>query len=381
MQVRIDRETFLKGLSKVLGVVERKTTMPMLSNTLLDATDDGKISLTGTNLDVGAIGSYEANVKKPGRVVLDAKRLHDIVRELEGSEVSLVRSERRSGDEEGTNYWVEVTAGKAKFRIAGLAPDEFPPLPDFAKAKPIKIEASTLCEMIDKTQFSISTDETRYNMSGVLFEALKDDKKLRMVSTDTHRLSLVDREVSTLPNLDTGVILPRKGVAELRKLAEEAGDADIEFGLSGTTAMARFDSYTLVMRLVEGTFPSYQQVVPAPESHNKTLTIDRTDFIKVLRRVSILSVDRIKGVKFEVSKKLLVLSASNPEFGEAREEFDAQYSGDDLVIGFNAKYILDALNVISGEKVEFLLNNDSAPGVLRDVDDPSFTYVIMPMRI
>lgn len=383
MKLRIERETFLKGLAKVLGVVERKSTMPILSNTLLDAKDDGTIELTGTNLDVGAVGSYEATVKEPGRVTLEAKRLHDIVRELDADEVVLARSDKRNVEGDEASYWVEVSAGKANFRIAGLSPDQFPALPPVERAKPVSIPADALRQMIDKTQFSISTDETRYNMSGVFFQGVAEGSKklLRMVSTDTHRLSLIDHEVSEVPELGDGVILPRKGVTELRKLAEEAGDELIEFGLSGTTAMARYGSYTLVMRLVEGQFPSYEQVIPKRDDQNKALTISRTEFAAVLRRVSILSTDRIRGVKFDLSKKALVLSASNPEFGEAREEFEGQYEGDELSIGFNARYLLDALGVLDTDEVVFRLNNDSAPGVLYAAGDESYTYVIMPMRI
>lgn len=383
MQIKIERETFLKGLAKVLGVVERKSTMPILSNTLLDARDDGTIQLIGTNLDVGGVGTYTAEVKKAGRVALDARRLHDIVRELEGDDVTLQRTDKRGGDDEATNYWVEVRAGKANFRIAGLPPDEFPALPDTGEAKPVNIAAATLREMIDKTQFSISTDETRYNMNGVYFEAVEEGGKklLRMVSTDTHRLSLIDHEVDDLPKFDQGVILPRKGVGELRKLADEAGDNPIEIGVAGNTAMAQFDNYLLVMRLVEGQFPAYRQVIPNPDDQNKKLTLSKDDFAAVLRRVSILSSDRIKGVKFELSKDTRVLTASNPEFGEAREEFDGSYDGDELTIGFNAKYLLDALGVLDGDEVSLLLNNDSAPGVLHEVGNESYTYVIMPMRI
>ncbi len=371
MEIRVERETFLKGLSKVLGVVERKSTMPILSNTLIEASAD-EIRLTGTDLDVGTVTSYPADVVKPGKVAVDARKLHDIVKEIAEGRVALKRLD---------NHWLEVSAGKARFKITGLSPDEFPNLPDVSGAKLASVPSKILAEMLDKTSFCVSTDETRYNMSGVFVEKASEEKKsgLRMVSTDTHRLAKIEKTLDKAPELPAGVILPRKGVAEIRKLAEEAGDAGVEIGFSAGNAVARSGKTTLVMRLIEGQFPPYASVLP--KGNNKVLALDRNRFAASLRRISVLSTDRIKGVKLEMSKNGLVLSASNPDFGEAREEVEADFNGTPLEIGFNAKYLLDALTAIGEEVVELALADDSSPGVLRGKGNADYLYVIMPMRI
>lgn len=373
MEIRVERETFLKGLGKVLGVVERKSTMPILSNTLIEATAD-EVRLTGTDLDVGTVSSWPAEVAKAGRVAVDARKLHDIVKEIAESRISLKKLD---------NNWLEVQAGKAKFKITGLSPDEFPNLPDIGSAKFAPIPAKVLAEMLDKTAFSVSTDETRYNMSGVYMEksAAEGSRKagLRMVSTDTHRLSKIEKPLEKAPEIAAGVILPRKGVAEMRKLADEAGDGAVEIGFAAGNAVARAGKTVVVMRLIEGQFPPYASVLP--KGSNRTLAVDRGRFAASLRRISVLSSERIKGVKLEMSKTGLVLSASNPEFGEAREEVEADFTGDSLEIGFNAKYLLDALAVLSEETVELSLSDDSSPGVLRAKGNADFLYVIMPMRI
>lgn len=370
MEIKVERETFLKGLGRVLGVVERKSTMPILSNTLLAVTGT-EVTMTGTDLDVGTVTSYPVEGAKAGRVAVDARKLHDIVKEITEPKISLKRLD---------NNWLEVSAGKARFKITGLSPDEFPNLPDVASAKFAAIPAKTLAEMLDKTAFSVSTDETRYNMSGVFVEKGEDGKKavLRMVSTDTHRLSKIEKTLDKAPELPAGAILPRKGVAEIRKLCDEAGDGAVELGFAAGNAVARSGKTVVVMRLVEGQFPPYGSVIP--KSSTGIMGVDRNRFAASLRRISVLSSERIKGVKLEISKGGLVISASNPEFGEAREELEVD-TPLALEIGFNAKYLLDALAVMTEDVVELSLTDDSSPGVLRGKGNADYLYVIMPMRI
>lgn len=370
MEIKVERETFLKGLSRVLGVVERKSTMPILSNTLLAVTGTD-VTMTGTDLDVGTVTSYPAEGAKAGRVAVDARKLHDIVKEITEPKIQLKRLE---------NNWLEVSAGKARFKITGLSPDEFPNLPDVASAKYSAIPAKVLAEMLDKTAFSVSTDETRYNMSGVFIEKAEDGNKplLRMVSTDTHRLSKIEKTLDKAPELASGVILPRKGVAEIRKLCDEAGEGTVELGFAAGNAVARSGKTVVVMRLVEGQFPPYASVIP--KGSTGVLAVDRQRLAACLRRISVLSSERIKGVKLEMTKGQLVISASNPEFGEAREELEVD-SPLTMEIGFNAKYLLDALAVMSEDVVELTLTDDSSPGVLRGKGNSDYLYVIMPMRI
>lgn len=373
MELRVDRETLLKGLAKVLGVVERKSTMPILSNTLLEASGE-TLKLTGTDLDVGTVSSYPAEVAKTGRVAVDARKLHDIVKEIGEGRVALKRLD---------NNWLDVSAGKARFKITGLSPDEYPNLPDVASARTAAVPGKVLAEMLDKTSFSVSTDETRYNMSGVFVEKAPAEGSrkagLRMVSTDTHRLSKIEKELTKVPEMASGVILPRKGVVEMRRLAEEVGEGAVELGFASGNAVAKAGQTVVVMRLIEGQFPPYASVLP--KNNTRTLTIDRLRFAAALRRISVLSSERIKGVKLELGKQGLTLSASNPEFGEAHEEIEADYAGEALEIGFNAKYLLDALSVLTEEVVELSLADDSSPGVLRGKGGADYLYVIMPMRI
>lgn len=402
MQIRVERKTFFKELARTLGVVERKSTMPILANVLLETVGNNELKLTATNLDVGIIGTCEADVKKSGRVAIDVKHLHDVVRELDAekgsSKITETKSMASSPVPSTTNFyknessapiflnslenhWIELIAGKAKFKIAGLAPDEFPALPDVESAKPVPIQASAIRAMLDRTAFSMSTDETRYNMNGLYFERVQENGKtlLRMVSTDTHRLSLVDQEVEKGPELKEGIILPRKGIAELRKLADDAGEDDVLFGVSGGTVLAKHGQTSLIMRLVEGQFPSYDQVIP--KSNNNTMTLSKDRFVSTLRRVSVLSSDRVRGVRFQFKPNLMVLTASNPDFGEAHEEVEVNYKGDPITVGFNAKYLLDALSVLQNDEVSFSLLDDSSPGLLRGIGEDSYTHVIMPMRI
>src|SRR5262245_47491443 len=337
MEFKIKRNPFLDALSWTQSVVERKTTMPILSNTLLEV-GNKKVRIMATDLEVGVITQVNADVTEDGKICVLAKSLYDIVKELSGDEVKIRRKEQNR---------LEVSAGKSHFKIVGLPPEEFPSLPTPDEKNSYPLEASGLKGMLEKTIFAISNDESRYNLHGVYLERI-GDKTLRMVATDGHRLSYVDRQVSQPIQLAKGVIIPKKAVYELKRLVSEAPggeaaeDLPVRLSIDGRNLVTQRGGVTLIARLIDGEFPDYQRVIPKPQG--KAAILDRSSFVGGLKRVSLLVSDRTRGIKFNFSSGLLELSTSNPDLGEAREELAADYKGDHLKIGFNARYFLDTLS-------------------------------------
>ncbi len=372
MEIKITRTELLKGLGLVQSIVERKTTMPILANVLLEANKKA-LSITATDLEVGVNCSYNADVLEEGRVTVHAKSLYDIVKELPDDTVHFTMKD---------GNWVEICCGKSTFRIVGLSPDEFPKLPKREGGQTQRTEAALLREMIDKTAFAMSSDETRYNLNGVYtdFSGGEDGKTVLMVATDGHRLSVVKRKVGSKWNFPKGAIVPRKGVMELRRLTETGpADAPIDLWADKKHVIAYRDNTTLVIRLIDGQFPPYEQVMP--KRSKRTLALNRSELIHALKRVSVLSTDRARGVKFAFSPNNLDISASNPDLGEAKEELAAEYKGEAFEIGFNAKYFIDALSAINDEQAILQLGDETSPCVIGSEYDREFTHVIMPMRL
>lgn len=370
VEFRISKDEFLKGLSVAQSVVEKRNTMPILSNILIRGAG-GQLQLVATDLEVGVSSRIAADIVTGGSLSINAKKLYDIVKELPEGEIRV-----RGG--EGFN--VEISARRSRFNILGLDPEDFPSVQEHPDAAYFTLPAAVLADMIAKTIFAVSTDETRFNLNGIFVE--RGPKGLRLVATDGHRLSMVEREVDNIENfeLSKGVIVPRKGFAEL---AKHLDGGQFEFGVSGNSAVGRRDGLVISMRLIDGDFPDYKVVIP--KSSEKKAYLDRIAFSDSLRRVSLLSPEKFKGVKLSLSSGTLRVSSSNPEMGEATEEIDAEYKGDPLDIGFNARYLLDALAEIGTEKVYVGLNDDVSQGVLSPVvegqADLSYVNVVMPMRI
>jgi DNA polymerase-3 subunit beta len=371
MEVSLRREDLVRGLHIVQGVVERRNTLPILANVLLEPAESG-IALTATDMEVGLRGIVPAQVKKKGAVTLNARKLYEIAREVTGDEVVLKSTQPG---------WVDVLAGRSKFKIVSLEPKDFPQLPlgpDAPAGVGIRIAAGTLREMIDKTLFAVSSDETRFNLSGV-FVTNGEEGSLRMVATDGHRLALVDRRVPDA-RIDRGVIMPRKGLIEARKLLDEAEDDELTVTIAPKEVRLVLRSVSFFMRLVEGEFPDYRQVIPgAPRAQARA---NRDDLLAALRRISLLASERSRGVKLSLEKGKLGLSASNPDQGEASEDVEVSYGGDPLTIGFNARYLIDVLQVHGeGDVIELSFTDEVGPGVLHGSQDPEYTYVVMPMRL
>ena len=371
MEVSVRREDLVRGLHLVQGVVERRNTLPILANVLIESAEGG-ITLTATDMEVGLRDAVAAQVKKKGAVTVNARKLYEIAREAAAEEIVLKVSQ--SG-------WLDVLAGRSKFKIVSLDPKDFPQLPlsdDGPQGVRVRIAAGTLREMIDKTLFSVSTDETRFNLSGV-FMTTGENGALRMVATDGHRLAMVDRQVPEA-KLDRGVIMPRKGLVEARKLLEEVDDGDLTLVISVKDVRITMPSVSFFMRLVEGEFPDYRQVIPG--AARVQVRANRDDLLAALRRISLLASERSRGVKFHLERGKLDISASNPDQGEASEDIEVSYAGEVLTVGFNARYLIDALTVhAQGDVIEIGLTDEVGPGVLRGSQDPDFTYVVMPMRL
>lgn len=372
MEFRIDKETFLKALQKVQGIVERRNTMPILSNVLIEAAQE-RIHITATDLEVGMKSSYPTEVVSEGKITVSAKKIYEIIKELSDEKILFSTKE---------NDWVEIRCGKAHFTIVGLSSDEFPYFPKVNDDSFINLNNAILREMIEKTSYAICHDETKYNLNGVFVKALEESGKniLRMVATDGHRLSIAERDFSGAISreLGKGVIFPKKGIFELKKMTEEE-DGEILLGFMDNNAVIKKGNTIVVMRLVDGEFPDYTRVVP--QNNDKTVRANREILLHSLRRMAILSSEKFKGIKFDIKGGVMEISSSNPELGEAREELEIDYAGDPMTSRFNARYLIDVLSVLNETEVELLLKDDLSPAIMRPAGDGGFLSVIMPMRL
>jgi len=375
MEFSIQTEELTKGLYRAQGIVEKKTSMPILSNVLFEASDDGKVSITATDLEVGMSCEHPAEVKKSGSITISARHLYEIVRSLPKGKVTIRKL---------PNNWAEVKSEvedrNIEYKMLGMAPEDFQALPELTRAKMFTVFLSELKEMIEKTSYAVSNDETRYNLNGAFLEHVGDGI-FRMVATDGHRLSMLEARLSENPSeveFKKGVIIPRKGLLEIKRLLEsEEGLCHI--GMDSNNLLFKMENVTVVMRLLDGQFPEYQHVVP--DKQNINLRIDRKQLMDSLRRISIISSDRTLGVKLVIKKNLLVVTTSNPDLGEAREDIKIENTEFEITVGFNARYLIDALTAIDSEDVELSLEDDLSPGVLRPLGNERYTCVVMPMRI
>ncbi len=371
MEVSLKRDDLARGLHLVQGVVERRNTLPILANVLIEPAEGG-IALTATDMEVGLRARVPAEVKGKGAVTVNARKLYEISRELAADELVLKSS---------VAGWVDVLAGRSKFKVVSLDAKDFPQLPlnsDQKGGVELNIPVETLREMIDKTLFAVSTDETRFNLSGVFMEA-GEKSTLRMVATDGHRLAKIERQLADV-KLGRGVIMPRKGLIEARKLIDEVGQGELVLVVSEKDVRVSAASVSFFMRLVEGEFPDYKQVIPA--AVRAKARFNRDDLLAALRRISLLASERSRGVKFHLEKGRLEVSASNPDQGEASEDIEISYGGDPLTVGFNARYLIDVLTAHGeGEVIELGLTDEVGPGVVVGTGDADYTYVVMPMRL
>lgn len=372
MHFKIERDTFLKALQKVQGIVEKRTSMPILSNILLEATGDA-IEVTATDLEVGLKGRYPAKVERDGKITVGAKKLYEIVKELPNEEIAFTAKD---------NDWVEITCGKVRFNIVGLPSDEFPTVAVVKDEQLLELEAALLRRMIEKTSYAICNDETKYNLNGIFTRVEQTDagQVLKMVATDGHRLSIAAGAFTgqANPELLKGVILPKKGIYEIKKITDE-GDGLLQFGFVNASAVIKKGDTTLVMRLVDGEFPDYTRVIPA--ANDQIVKARREALIHAVRRMAILSSEKFKGIMLEIENNGIKISSSNPELGDAMEELDVTFAGEPFSVRFNARYLLDVLMVCESEQVQMKFRNELSPSIVTPDSDDDLLAVIMPMRL
>ena len=370
MKATIERATLLKGLSHVQSVVERRNTIPILSNVLLEAQAGGALRLMATDLDLQIDETIAAQVDQPGATTISAHTFFDIVRKLpEGSQVELSAAEGR----------ITVVAGRARFTLATLPRDDFPVIAEGELPTTFELPAETLKQIIDKTRFAISTEETRYYLNGIFLHVTDEATPLlRAAATDGHRLARVTVARPDGAEAMPDVIVPRKCIAELRKLLDEV---DGSVGVSLSNSKIRFDlgQAILTSKLIDGTFPDYSRVIPT--GNDKLLKLDPKSFMEGVDRVSTIATEKTRAVKLTVERDKVTLSVTSPENGAAAEEVPGDYAAAPLEIGFNSRYLMDILGQIEGDTVEVHLADAAAPTLIRENDHAPALYVLMPMRV
>jgi len=375
MNIVISKAELSKALSLTQSIVDRKTTMPILMNLLLSATE-GKLKIAATDLEITAHVSVDAAVKTSGSTTVNAKILGDVVRELPDGDVTLKL---------GASERLEISAMSSQFRVIGVSADEFPSLPGLAVETTSKLPARELLDMISKTIYAVSHDETRFNLNGVCFEMHREGKgksstqELRLVATDGHRLAYISRPIAEL-DFEDGAIVPTKGLQELKKVLELEGDGEIGLGVSDGFVVVETSLAKLSMRLIDGEFPDYNQVLP--KKKGTIAEVSCAPLTQALRRAALMVTDKGKGVRLDFNKNLLRVSSSSPELGESSEEMEIQYTGSDLTIGFNARYLLDFASSVEEERnVSLELSGELGPARLRIAGDESYFGIVMPMRL
>jgi len=372
MKLTIERAALLRSLNHVQSVVERRNTIPILSNVLLEAAG-GRLALTATDMDLAIIESVDCAVETEGATTAPAHTLYDIVRKLpDGAQIEI--------DATGEGNQLRLRAGRSRFTLQTLPTGEFPQMASGDMPHEFTLPASELRRLIDRTRFAISTEETRYYLNGIYFHMADDGdgEALRAVATDGHRLARVEMPLPDGAAGMPGVIVPRKTVSELHKMIEES-DEDVNVALSDAKIRFGFDNVTVTSKLIDGTFPDYDRVIPV--GNDKSLAVDCRDFAAAVDRVATISTEKSRAVKLSVADGNVTLTASSPESGTAIEEIEVDYQQEAIEIGFNARYLLDIANQIEGENANFEMADAASPTLIRDTNDLTALYVLMPMRV
>lgn len=370
MKLSIERSALLKALSHVQSVVERRNTIPILSNVLLKA-DGDKLHITATDMDLTIIEAVPAAVQQNGAITAPAHTLYEIVRKLpDGSSVELSLKDAQ----------LSIKAGRSKFALGTLPVADFPAYDSKSLLHKFMLPASELRSLIDRTRFAVSQEETRYYLNGIYVHATKsnDVPVLRAVATDGHRLARIEMPLPEGAGKIPGVIVPRKTVNEIRKLLDET-TAGVEISLSETQVRFAFDTIVLSSKLIDGTFPDYERVIPS--DNDKILDVDRKLFAEAVDRVATISSEKSRAIKLSLNPGSLTLSANSAEQGTATEEIEVSYSAEPIEIGFNSRYLLDIAQQIESTGARLVLHDAASPTILRDPSDNSSLYVLMPMRV
>ena len=373
LELVIERAVLLKALAHAQSVVERRNTIAILSNVKLDASGD-RLILTATDMDLAVSETIEASIKKHGVITTPAHMFYDIVRKLpDGGQVALTVSPKDTGK-------MIITCGSCKFSLPCLPAAEFPVMDDTALTHQFHLPVADVKALIDKTRFAMSTEETRYYLNGIYLHTGKnnDTPVLRTVATDGHRLARIEVALPEGAENLPGVIIPRKTVSEVKRLIEE-GTGEVTISLSSTKIRFSHGNIVLLSKLIDGTFPDYENVIPS--GNDKIMEIDAKLFTRAVDRVSTVSSDKSSGIKFAINPGSLVLSASSDSSSSATEEVEVTYGATPIEVGFNARYLLEMMSVIEGDIVQFVLADSASPAIARDAADMGALYVIMPMRV
>ena len=364
MEVLLERDAFLRGVQMVQNIVEPRQTLPILANILLEGEGE-TVRVTATDLEVGARVTVPARVASKGAVTVSARKLAEIVKELPAAALTL---------KVGDNAAVSIRCAGVSYRLVGLPPDDFPPVVPASPSSWIPIEARALREMLQQTSFAISHDENRYALNGVLFSV--QGKQVRLVATDGHRLAVSVRGLGESATPVTGIV-PRKAVTEVMRVL--GSSEDVQIAITENQFVLQMPNFVLTARLIEGQFPNYEAVMP--KGHPGRLLVSRATLQGALRRVAVIAEERNKPVRMTLTPASLKLSASSQELGEAEEAIDVDYTGQEVIMGFNSRYLLDALSAVEKDPVAFEFKDGLSPGVVKSVEDEGYCCVIMPMRI
>ncbi|MBM4272519.1 MAG: DNA polymerase III subunit beta [Deltaproteobacteria bacterium] len=373
MDFTIKRGIFLEGIQKTLGIVERKTTMPILNNILIKTEKDG-IRIIATDREIGLVADYGADVKTLGEVTVSARKMYEMIREIQGDMIHFEANEQCR---------VTVTCQKVVYRIPGLPADDFPHvLDDYGDVMFYPVSGQLLGDLIHKTFFAMSGDEMRKNLNGVFFETFGEGSRhvMRMVATDGHRLALANMDAGEGEHLrlEKGIIIPRKGLNEIRKLIDDA-PGNVSIGVRKGMCIIRTDSTVLRVSLVDAEYPDYKRVIPVEKG--STVEFGKDAVLRALRRMSVMASERYSGVIISLAPGSMVLESTNPDVGEAKDEIEVAYQDRELTVGYNVRYLIDAIEVVEGEKITFEIGLGMRPGVIRPVEGNRYMCIIMPLKI
>jgi len=374
MEVKIDRDILLRGISRVQGILEKRSHMPILSTVLLTTKGD-ELEISATDLEIGFQNSYPVEIIRPGSVTISGKKLLDITRETNSKKIYISEKE---------NNWVYISDNNAHYNLSCLPADEFPVLTEPEDTVMIEIDSKVLTEMINKTIYSITMEEAGFKLSGVFMERIKKDGEdfLRMVATDGHRLSLIDKKVPDIQKIELkhGVMIPKKGLIELNKLSLE--DGGILFGLKQNNLVAKQEKALIIIRLLDTKFPDYNNVIPAKEEDKENIiVISRGSLVEAMRRVMIIRSDQYQGVKMDIGLDYLEMVSVNPDLGNVEEKIEIKYEGKPIEIGFNPRYFIDALQSMASDTIYLNIKDQTSPCLITGDQDEGFLGLIMPMRV
>lgn len=370
----IDKNNFLGALNSLQSITAKKGTMAILGNILLQV-QNNCIEIIGTDLEVGIKRTVDGRIFSPGSITLPSKKLFEIVRESGTDSIEF---------EEHENYWVKINTGKSVYNIAGISSDEYPQFPEYSEEEMVELSSEIIKELIEKTIFSVAQErESNFTLTGILLESeVKEDIPfLRMVSSDGHRLTVMEKEsqvdISKF-GIERNIIIPRKGIVEIKRFCD--GYEKIFMGIDNKQIILKADKAIIIVRLMNGDFPDYRNIINVIDREN-SIKIEKTQFLESLKRTSILSDDTFNSIQLDVKKNKIVLSANNIDIGNAKDEINIDYQAEEISLGFNCRYLIDTLNTIYGDEINAFISSDQSPCLITSDDDRGFLSIIMPMKI